>query len=72
MEDAEKSLGKPVVLEEFGKRLIKGKDEHLFKDAIDRLRNPIFETTYKLATEAMQSYVLPTFSALGTLLSFQQ
>ena len=26
MDDAEKRLGKPVLLEEFGKRLIKGKD----------------------------------------------
>jgi hypothetical protein len=72
MQDAENSLGKPVVLEEFGKRLIKGKDAKLFYDAIDRLRNPVFETTYKLVTAAMQSCVLPSISCPGTRLDSQE
>jgi len=54
MADAEQTLGKPVLLEEFGKRLIKGTDAQLFEDAIDHLRNPVFKTTYDLVTAAIQ------------------
>lgn len=54
MTDAEQTLGKPVLLEEFGKRLIKGADAQLFADAIDHLRNPVFKTTYDLVTAAIQ------------------
>ncbi|BDA41827.1 Mannan endo-1,4-beta-mannosidase 4 [Coccomyxa sp. Obi] len=55
MGQAETTLGKPVLLEEFGKRLIKGTDSQLFQDAIDHLRNPVFDTTYTLVTAAIQS-----------------
>ena len=56
MDDAEKRLGKPVLLEEFGKRLIKGKsDVDLFEKAIDQLRNPVFQTTYTIVTDAIQT-----------------
>ena len=55
MDDAEKRLGKPVLLEEFGKRLIKGKDAEVFEKAIDQLRNPVFQTTYTIVTDAIQS-----------------
>ena len=55
MDDAEKRLGKPVLLEEFGKRLIKGKDNELFEKAIDQLRNPVFQTTYRVVVDAIQS-----------------
>ena len=57
MADAEAALGKPVLLEEFGKRLIKGSDVQLFEDAINHLRNPVFETTYSLVTAAIQACV---------------
>lgn len=55
MGQAETTLNKPVLLEEFGKRLIKGTDTQLFQDAIDHLRNPVFDTTYTLVTAAIQS-----------------
>ena len=58
MGQAEAMLGKPVLLEEFGKRLIKGTDSQLFQDAIDHLRNPVFDTTYTLVTAAIQSCAL--------------
>lgn len=55
MDDAEQRLGKPVLLEEFGKRLIKGKDADVFEKAIDQLRNPVFQTTYSIVTDAIQT-----------------
>ena len=55
MDDAEKRLGKPVLLEEFGKRLIKGKDADVFEKAIDQLRNPVFQDTYTIVTDAIKT-----------------
>lgn len=54
MDDAETRLGKPVLLEEFGKRLIKGSDADVFEKAIDQLRNPVFQTTYTIVKDAIQ------------------
>lgn len=55
MDEAETKLGKPILLEEFGKRLVKGSDAQLFSDAIDRLRNPVFQTTYSVINAAIQA-----------------
>ena len=55
MSDAETLLGKPILLEEFGKRLVKGADAQLFADAIDRLRNPVFQTTMDSVASAIQA-----------------
>jgi mannan endo-1,4-beta-mannosidase len=54
MDVAKKTLKKPLVLEEFGKKLVAGEDNVLFEQAIDRLRNPVFDTTYQMVEEALQ------------------
>ena len=59
MDQAEAQLGKPILLEEFGKRLVKGADAQLFADAIDHLRNPVFQTTMDLIASAIQACVYP-------------
>ena len=55
MGEAETQLGKPILLEEFGKRLVKGADAQLFAEAIDQLRNPVFQTTYSVVAAAIQA-----------------
>ena len=65
MGEAETKLGKPILLEEFGKRLVKGADAQLFADAIDRLRNPVFQTTMDLVASAIQACVAAGAQALG-------
>lgn len=54
MDVAKKTLKKPLVLEEFGKKLIAGEDNVLFEQAIDQLRNPVFDITYQMVEEALQ------------------
>jgi len=54
MDVAKKTLKKPLVLEEFGKKLVAGEDDVLFEQAIDQLRNPVFDVTYQMVEEALQ------------------
>lgn len=54
MEVAKKTLKKPLLLEEFGKKLVMGTDTLLFEQAVDQLRNPIFDTTYQLVQAALE------------------
>ena len=61
MKVAEKTLRKPVILEEFGKKLVKTGDEVLYSQAIDQLRNPVFDTTYQLVQAALEAYALLPF-----------
>lgn len=54
MEVAKKTLKKPLLLEEFGKKLVRGTDTLLFEQAIDQLRNPVFDTTYQMVQNALE------------------
>ena len=54
MDVAKKTLKKPLLLEEFGKKLVAGDDSVLFEQAIDRLRNPVFDTTFQMVEDAMK------------------
>ncbi len=69
MGQAEAQLGKPILLEEFGKRLVKGADAQLFADAIDHLRNPVFQTTMDLVASAIQACAPATKNLQKTLKS---
>lgn len=55
MDVAKKTLKKPLVLEEFGKKLIETSDNNdVFRQAIDKLRNPVFENTFQMVETALQ------------------
>ena len=54
MDVAKKTLKKPLLLEEFGKKLIAGDDSVLFEQAIDRLRNPVFDSTFQMVEDAIK------------------
>lgn len=58
MEVAKRTLKKPLLLEEFGKKLVQGTDTVLFEQAIEQLRNPVFDTTYQVVQAALERYVL--------------
>ena len=51
---AKSVLKKPLLLEEFGKKLVMGSDTVLFEQAIDRLRNPVFDNTYQMVLAALE------------------
>ena len=59
MDVAKRTLKKPLLLEEFGKKLVASDDSVLFEQAIDRLRNPIFESTFQMVEAALQKSVPP-------------
>ena len=50
---AQKTLKKPLVLEEFGKKL-KEQDPVKVKKLVKTERDPIFESTYQIVESAMQ------------------
>ena len=54
MDVAKKTLKKPLLLEEFGKKLVAGDDSVLFEQAIDRLRNPVYDTTFQMVEDAIK------------------
>lgn len=54
MDVAKKTLKKPLLLEEFGKKLVASDDSVLFEQAIDRLRNPVFDATFQMVESALQ------------------
>ena len=55
MDVAKKTLKKPLLLEEFGKKLKETSDNNdIFKEAIDKLRNPVFDNTFQLIEAALQ------------------
>lgn len=56
MDVAKKNLKKPLLLEEFGKKLVAkgGSDSVTFEQAIDRLRNPVYDTTFQMVEAALK------------------
>ncbi|KAK9820359.1 hypothetical protein WJX72_009412 [[Myrmecia] bisecta] len=57
MKDAEYVLGKPLLVEEFGKKLM-GQDKvgtGFSASAIEKLRNPVFKTTHAVVEAALRS-----------------
>jgi hypothetical protein len=57
MEEAEKRIGKPLLLQEFGKRLHTTSNEDEWQEAISNKRNPVFENVYTIVNKALQQYV---------------
>jgi hypothetical protein len=56
MDEAEKKIGKPLLLQEFGKRLTKTHTDGEWQDSINDLRNPVFENVYSVVNDALSRY----------------
>lgn len=54
MDEAERKIGKPLLLQEFGKRLNPSSSDEEWQQAIDEQRNPVFENVYSVVNKALQ------------------
>lgn len=54
MQDAERNLGKPLLLEEFGKKL---RDEEYYNGAMEAKRDPVYQSVYHIVETAVNMWV---------------
>ena len=69
MRDAEERLGKPLLLEEFGKRLTPATVGDA--DAIAKLRDPVFRTTYDIVNRAITECATRTWAFRMQIMYFR-